>query len=920
MKKIGLRYNERSWAIDIISFINHQVVSGDSIQRASGEYSLSAEGQTLFPDVLLFGDHSSGNILQGWELKMPDTPIDDEELIKNASIKARNLGLNSFLVWNALEARLYIYDSKVNSFFQEPNFNFRNDLIKSRIDVQNRQDIWQHDAKEIIKKLNEYFSTGKIKAVSPEMVFSDEGLINQVLSCQSEVCDFLIQQVRKDKKIDASVKAWWKYVHLEYPGYDSPFHPLAYCIIFRWFNRFVYANILKAYNRIILDQSIININTSIQSALSIFEEISEKSDYWNILAPSEFDEYLPENVWKKLIDIFHVMTEFEFSKINKSVLGEIIKSAVLTSIKKAAGLYSTPRYVAELLVRLSLNEKDGHVIDPFCGTGTIVKSILEIKSDYNIDGQAAIKTTWACDKFAFPIQVATLAIASPEIMFEPLHIFTHDAFTLKVGEKISLINPSTGKRQEKTIPEFSAIISNFPFVQFEDIAELNPVVISKINNFYEKYNIPIEERLDGRSDLYSYIPFLLYELLKGEGYLGIVISNSWLATKAGKKFRKLLCKHYSIEYIVSSGVEKWFNNTDVVTNLVICKKINKCLSKDNELTTFVTINKKLSEIDSLEDLATDIITNNYYSTLVTLSTYNKKQLDDIEKLGLSWNSCFGNILWLTENIDKFDLLSSYTDIGRGERRGWDKLFYPSEDQIALIEDEYLRPILKTSKGKFNYIIEADSYAFCCGASLKELKQRKHNGALSWIRKFEHQLNGKGKPLVEILARPNLLWYEMTSDTMADFVLSMNPDTRIFIQRLKTSTFINQRLIRISNINEYDLDFLHALLNSTIVLSQIEGLGFGRGLGVLDLSPTNLKTGLYIPQMGLFSEQDKKEINSCFKAMIKKPILPINEELERDDRKKLDSLILKGLNLNTEIIEQIYKSFLKMYHIRKAVDK
>jgi hypothetical protein len=67
-----------------------------------------------------------------------------------------------------------------------------------------------------------------------------------------------------------------------------------------------------------------------------------------------------------------------------------------------------------------------------------------------------------------------------------------------------------------------------------------------------------------------------------------------------------------------------------------------------------------------------------------------------------------------------------------------------------------------------------------------------------------------------------------------------------------------------------------------------------------------------------SDQSKKEIVSCFRNMIDNPILPIDQELLREDRIKLDNLILKSLNLNMSIRVHIYKSFLKMYQIRKAV--
>ena len=111
---IKVNYNERSWAIDLISEINLWLVGKSLlIKRAGGENTLKAKNKVLFPDVLLFGDDSQGKILQGWELKMPDTPINDIEFINNAKTKALNLSLNSFLLWNVSSAALYILEGNV---------------------------------------------------------------------------------------------------------------------------------------------------------------------------------------------------------------------------------------------------------------------------------------------------------------------------------------------------------------------------------------------------------------------------------------------------------------------------------------------------------------------------------------------------------------------------------------------------------------------------------------------------------------------------------------------------------------------------------------------------------------------------------------------------------------------------------------
>jgi len=917
MSDVKFRYNERAWAIDLISFINSIIDKNKPIQRAGGEYSISKDSQILFPDVLLFGDKSTGNVLQGWELKMPDTPITNIDFIENAKIKAKNLGLNSFLLWNAVDVNLYIFNKNINHYVLDPNFTISPLPYKKRLDVLNRPELWNNCAREIISKLNDYFTTGKIKEISPEIVFSDSGIINQFLSCQAEVKNFLQSQSRKNKKIDSEIKSWWRYVKMEYPGYDDPFAPLAFCVIMRWFNRFIFTNILYAYNKIPENDILKEADISIQKALDTYKQICDRYDYWNVLGPAEFDELLPEKVWNRLITIFKYMHNFEFSKINKDVLGEIIKSTVLTSIKKVAGLYSTPPYIAELLVRISLNEKDGHTIDPFCGTGTIVKKILEIKSEYHIDGKSTIMTTWACDKFSFPIQVATLAFSSSDVISESLHIFTHDAFSLKIGEEIKFIDPSNGDLRQYKIPVFSSIISNFPFVQFEDIVQLNPIVKTKITDFYKTHNIKKDMQLDGRSDIYAYIPFLLFDLLMDGGYIGFIVSNSWISTKSGKTFIKLLSNFYHIEYIITSGNERWFKNTKVVTNLIVCKKrIPK--SEVDEITNFVTTSIVLDDSTDIDEIANDIISENIQSTNVIINQYKKTTILQMDKLGLSQNYCFGNVHWLLDNMNKFCKLNEYVYISRGERRGWDKLFYPNENAIDTIENQYLRPVLKTAKGKFEYFAEPSDLAFCCDSSMKSLQEKGHDGALNWIKSFENAVNEKGKPLVEVLERKNLFWYQMEDITLADFVLSMNPDTKIFIQRFIEPAFTNQRLINFSlKNNDLDKELLHALLNSTIIISQIEALGFGRGETVLDINPTNIKNGLYIPNIENINDTYRDKIKSYFMDIIKEPVMTIEEIIISKKRRDFDKLIFESINIKNNFLENLYNNLEILYKIRKS---
>lgn len=293
----------------------------------------------------------------------------------------------------------------------------------------------------------------------------------------------------------------------------------------------------------------------------------------------------------------------------------------------------------------------------------------------------------------------------------------------------------------------------------------------------------------------------------------------------------------------------------------------------------------------------------------------------MEELGLSYNYFFGNIYWLTENIAKFEKMNVYMNISRGERRGWDKLFFPNDNAVETIEDEYLRPVFKTAKGKFEYFAEPDNYAFCCDASIDELIKKGHNGALNWIRCFEKGVNEKGKPLVEVLDRKDLFWYQMEDSSLADFVLSVNPDTKIYIQRFLEPSFTNQRLINISTKNDnIDKELFHALLNSTIIISQIEGLGFGRGETVLDLNPTNIKNGLYIPKIENIKDSYQDKIKRYFIDIMKEPVMSIDEIIHSNFRKDFDKLIFESINVNIKYVKYLYDNLEILYNIRKSAKK
>ncbi|MFW6009344.1 MAG: SAM-dependent DNA methyltransferase, partial [archaeon] len=257
------------------------------------------------------------------------------------------------------------------------------------------------------------------------------------------------------------------------------------------------------------------------------------------------------------------------------------------------------------------------------------------------------------------------------------------------------------------------------------------------------------------------------------------------------------------------------------------------------------------------------------------------------------------------------------EIKRGTRRGWNKLFYPEEGHG--IESEYIKPVVRSSSEIDGYITNAKSEAFCCTLSKEKLADLGHTGALNWIRSFKNKTNNVGVPLTESLDKPGIYWYTMLPNTLADMVLSINPDERLFLAKLKERSFVDQRLTRFTKKKDNtNIELTHALLNSLIGIFYIEALGFGRGLGALDLNTTKIKKNLFMLNPNLLNEKQKGEITKKFSLLVERDVLPLNKELQSKDRIDFDNAVLEAYGIK-KYKKDIKNSLLQLYSIRKSVN-
>lgn len=909
-----IRINERSWGIDLISCINEYLVGKDLvIKRAGGENSLKSTHNTMFPDVLLFGDSHSAKILLGWELKMPDTDINDNEFIDNAFTKAKLLKLNSFLLWNVNYAKLYVI--KDNELKIEKEWQLSR-ILKTREDVQNNKALWFELLKIIIIDLNEFIMSGTISATKISDSLTSDDIINFIFNNKYLLVDKYSSCIIENAQFQDEIDLWWKTVRNEYPPNSNKLEILAELNILSWINKFTFANLLKRYfNQAKKIEDIVE-STTTNEALQIIKTISSNCDFYNIFKTQIANEIIPDLIWRDLKNLNNFLVDSHVQDIDSSDWHKIFEELISVKHRKLYGQYSTPQALARLLVNLTIENKNLRVLDPCCGTGTIVKEAFNLKKQYSVNKEFIQDKIWASDKIAFPLQLATISLFNPNETKEVINVFQEDVADLNIDKNILFFDPNNGNEIHKKLPGFDYIVSNLPFVKGQNIPDYNEK-IRRINDFIT-HNLGNEYKLDSRADLAYYIPFKLWTLLNNNGKLGIIISNSWLGTDTGAIFRNSLRKFFCIENIVTSCNGRWFDNAKVITNILILKKksLEEIQTTDlNEQICFSTLKQNINELDIKENLS--FIRNNSPrdNEIVRKILYNSDEIQKLESLGVQWSGLFTDLNWLIDISDKLIAVKELFTINRGERRGWDQLFYPSVPNN--IENKFLKPFLKTIRSIDTLIAHPDGVAFCCEEKLNILKQN-YAGAYSWIMRFKNVKNGVGKLLPEVLSSSNMEWYEMSPSATADLVTSINPDERLFIARFDNPTFVNQRLIRFTkNNNSIDTQLSHALLNSLLGIFFIEMLGFGRGEGVLDLNASKLQDSLKMLNYNLLNKTQKENIIKMFSPLLSRNVKPILQELQSEDRIIFDKTVLKAFNIS-EQEANIRKSLLDLYHIRKSI--
>ena len=949
-----IKRNERDWAGQLISWIKLSIEQGTTVfQDATNDTSVKMlSGKTKFPDILLFSNKTSGEIFNGWELKFPDTAVDDKEMIENALEKAQKLHSGSFVTWNGSEAIIWGIDTAsytiegltvLKHYPKVPSISERDDLANP-ISYAKHEYLLKERANDILHDLEQLYKSGKLK---PALDIS-----GNIIQAIRKAYDIIVPQFREaiiDKKgTDRTFRiefAKWRIYEgatLNILGNSSrravkvdaeevlakfTFYNLIGKILF-------YLTLSDNLSRDLQPIEVGDAGNAKELLKGYFDKAGE-IDYQAVFRPYFTDEISFSQITNNaLLHLLQILTEFDFHILPSQVVGNILENLIPKEEKQKFGQYFTPDILAKLVAFPAIKDRNSILFDPTSGTGTFLSAFYDIlKYHGNTSHITLLNQIWGNDVSHFPAILSVINLYKQDVkqIGNFPRIIRDDFFQLRVGRKIDFPDSNNYKKHMGVeIPSFDAIVSNFPFIQQEDIPNNDLIALfqKEFGNTQKAFLRGNNFKINERSDYFAYCVYNSLRFLNENGCLAAITSNAWLGKEYGFQLKRFLLDNFHIRYIVKSNAEHWFKDSQVSTLFFVVER-----TKSIEPTRFVTLNFKLidyfnqtntnelleqietlyDEIDNCSDKRNrkwrqDATFKDLFhreDKMVSVCEVNKEALMKSLETKKNWSEFF-----VSANLfDIFDasltlLHPHIAKVIRGERTGWNPMFVIPANKVKAsgVASKYLIPYLKSPTevetiafdNRFNFQL------FVCEDNMNQLDK----GTKKWIEKFKNAPNKNNSATIEQANSGHKPYWYSILPKRAHIITAINPYNRFFFSFSEKIFTIDQRLIALQVQPGYDVELVAALLNSVVTFLTLEMRGTSRNLGALDLNANYLKQ-LRVLNPDLLDEESVVGIKEAFEPLKHRELGTIADEIIREDRRAFDKTILKAYGIDITILDDIY---------------
>jgi type I restriction-modification system DNA methylase subunit len=331
----------------------------------------------------------------------------------------------------------------------------------------------------------------------------------------------------------------------------------------------------------------------LQSNLQGFFNLVLKIDYETIYSTDFIDQIaFPENqdVVDEIKELIEVLGKYDFSLMGYDVIGRIFEKLIPEEERHILGQYFTSPDVVDFILRFCLIHETDKILDPACGAGTFLVRSYQHKKLMNqrLTHEEILRTLWGNDIAKFPAHLTTINLAINDLRSDENYprVIRKDFFDL-LPDRVEFALPESWRKVqikglgniEKTLEHprfFDAIVGNPPYTRHLEIEDIQEKSEGYKDKLIQKALIDPEGRkfadISKRAGIYAYFFIHGTKFLQNGGKLGFIVSNSWLDADYGKGLQEHFLTYYKIIAIIESKVERWFEDAEVNTCIVILEK------------------------------------------------------------------------------------------------------------------------------------------------------------------------------------------------------------------------------------------------------------------------------------------------------------------------------------------------------------
>ncbi len=983
---------ERSGVAVIMAWMR-EIIEKHNLDLGLPDVEMSGTDRKM-PDLEINESRRSQQVLCLLEAKPPYFDVfDEEELKEPARKKANHRGAKYFVLLN-FKKMIWFSTEKAN----QPQLKEEEQIVaKYNLgEIQNLNDLEQTRYSEPIKRRLEEFllklyavHTGK--EAEPRIAI-DDFLVTRLQEKIGLLAYYYRSIIENKAQNDAnflqSLKNWFADQNWNFAGasedYDKAARQTAYLLV----NKILFYDLVQAKRPAELDPLEIPAGLTKGSMLEVqlqgyFSQIL-KIDYESIFSTDFVDSLaFPDarEVVEEIKKLVAILNRYDFSTLGFDIIGRIFERLIPSGERHNFGQYFTSADVVDLILKFCLRHENEKVLDPSCGAGTFLVRAYQHKKLMNQrqSHEDVLDSLWGNDIAKFPASLAIINLAINDLASDTNYpnIIQEDFFEIQKGKdgidledwRKRMTKTLRGREREIVYPrEFDAIVGNPPYTRQEEISEIAPDIAQYKQQLIEnalKVGTNKIAELSKRAGLHAYFFVHGWKFLKEGGRFGFIVSNSWLDADYGRGLQEFFLKNYKIIAIIESKVERWFEQADVNTSIIILEKCSDADKRDQNQVRFVYLKKELrhfvpptgdiweqqiERLNALDSLRKTILAHGDIYENDEMRIFPRTQAElwtegfDEEKrryVGAKWGKylrapeIFFTILQKAKN--KLVPLKQIAKVRFGIKTGANEFFYLSEAEIKQkgIEDEFWTHTDKHGEKIPNKIIlrareaekptiEANDLAFNVLLIRDKREELEGTNLLKYLEKGEENNYNQRETCA---SRKN--WFNVGTNINDEIAFPQRFRERHMILFNPQKVSLNKNLYGVKPLKGTNSTSLAKILNSTFILFCLEIFARqpGGGGGPLDVD-VKVAAEVLVPQIKEIKQFQKRiekikilerKIENIFKELGANSPDEVSLEKVKPDRFELDKIILQDiLGLSEAEHSEVYREVVDL--VRSRLDK